>query len=93
MKYIMFECHLKGGDIVQFIPFIFPKNLVHRQVASYIGPMLRLQFETVRAINAGEYDPTSGVTSGRSTTLNLESNVDDGMIIQCYNYTGGIVSR
>lgn len=89
MKYIMFEVDI--GTLTKKVPVVFPNELVHREVAGVLVPMLHKQFGSCRCISAGEFSPITGDCSGRSSTMKLDSRgeEDSAIIIGC-DYGAGL---
>lgn len=88
MKYIMFL--QKTGELERNIPIIFPDTLIHEEVAVAIESLIRKMGE-VRLKSAGTINIYGDIAvSGKSTTLNIESNGDDARIISIYDYFHGI---
>lgn len=91
MKYIIFQ---SDAPIFRLLPIIFPKYLVHADVAKYFEHLLRRSgIDNAKLYSAGECNLFGGkvTCSGRSETLNINSQPDDDIVISTYNYTGGIV--
>lgn len=87
MKYITFQVskHLA-------IPVIFPATLVHDDVAQALLPLLKRQFLKAKVRSAGEVSSLDlQMTSGRSDTLDIDSNPDDGPLLWMYDYNHGYV--
>lgn len=91
MKYIMFSVDIGGTK--RKVPIIFPDTLVHSLVNAVMRPCLQEHFKKakIEAINAGEYNIATGETHGKSETLHLSADEDDGTVIACYDYLHGIM--
>lgn len=68
MKYIMF---LSPTGVKT--PIIFPETISHEGMANFM--------KGYTPVSAGFFDCESVITSGRSTSLDLSSNPEDGEII------------
>ena len=93
MKYILFETECNG--IVRHVPFIFPPEVPHVSMFNAVNDNehfehLRSLGYTVKLISAGDYDVVECKTSGRSSTLGLDSRPEDGDTILKYVYFHGI---
>jgi len=91
MKYIMFLAEARGLQVL--IPVIFPKNLVHKFVATCMEPCIKAHgYFTVIPIRAGDVSifGTDITCSGKSDTLNLKSDPNDASIIHNYDYSHGM---
>lgn len=89
MKYIMIE--QKVGEITRKIPIIFPDILIHKDIADAIIPILSKMGES-KIVSAGNFNNfMCDYTIGKSSTLNIEANVDDAEIINSYDYFHGII--
>ena len=90
MKYIMFNINHSGMD--QRVPVIFPNVLIHRRVSSQLIPLLRESFPDtkVTVVSAGDYNQSTGLCSGYSETLGVESDPKDDHIIRTYDHLFGI---
>lgn len=93
MKYIMVQ-HDIGNGVIQKLPIIFPKQLVHRFMAQAIVPYLRHRhgFDNVEVVSAGECNLVGAcvVCSGESETLKLKAAPGDADIIMTFDYTQGL---
>lgn len=81
MKYIMFQ-DVDGRKI----PFIFPNNLVHSQVAEVIKPLL---LRNSKIVSAGEIKFSVKNCNGNSETLRVGVLKGDANIIHEYDYCFG----
>lgn len=77
MKYIVFD---RQG---QLVPVIFPELLNHREVAEALKSRISLSRSTVRS--AGFVKLTAHETHGGSSTLEVESEPDDTLVIEHYS--------
>lgn len=85
MKYIMFE-----NELGHKIPVIFPDKIVHADMAKSIAYMMVMQNdEFVKPVSSGLVSIKAKV-SGKSKTLNLESNDDDSMYITFNDSIGSL---
>lgn len=83
MKYIMF----KLGE--RSLPIIFPDDLNHIDVAEAITA--KLTMSRMIPVSAGTVDGLAVLgTSGKSTTLAMNSDPADARTINCYTYCAGI---
>lgn len=90
MKYVMFEQDM--GQVKRKIPILFPTHLVHRDIAELVEKIMREKYKwNIKLVSAGEFNYVDGTTYGKSTTLNMASNPDDGPVIQMYDYMHGVV--
>ena len=87
MKYIMLEQKLKDG-MVQYVPIIFPKGLVHADVAKSMIACANETFkgEPFTVVSAGEINVDMPRTYGNSETLLVESSPLDRLIINAIDY-------
>ncbi len=93
MKYIMLQVLVPRSDATIKIPIIFPKLLVHSEVAERMIHLLRRQFREVKAVSAGEvfFQVDGGcLTTGGSETLNLKAEKTDARIIETHDYLHGL---
>ena len=104
MKYIVLEVRdndLSGSEpSIRELPFIFPNNCVHKDIADCMTQMLiedrpKGCSRVVRVVSAGEISSMTlggrGACHGNSTTLKVESRGDvDSALIQTYDYLHGI---
>ena len=90
MKYVMF-CRQLPCDTLQFEPVIFGNNQVHVDIAK---AFIKIKGNSgFVPISAGEFNIGSNgeaVCSGRSETLDLNSNARDAAIIDTLDYGGGL---
>ncbi len=91
MKYIMIQRNLSASiddDNVTMYPIIFPKELVHKDVADAIVDVVKRYWpkSEVEIVSAGDISVVFGTTSGFSSTLELESDVADDMVISTGEY-------
>lgn len=87
MKYIMLEIDL--GDVTKNMPFIFPNELCHKDVAKSVIHLAAMKASwSVKVVSAG-YINGMGMCHGKSTTLNIGSRDEDTHIIKTYDYTHG----
>ena len=106
MKYIIlkvtdFAQGKTDSDLVREIPFIFPDNCVHSEVAKYMSRMLRMErpdgrLRDVEPVAAGFIHSLAigekGACHGESETLKLKSRGDqDAALISTFDYLHGIV--
>ena len=95
MKYIMFESDL-GAELKQYIPVIFPNNIVHSIVSDFmLAALAEHQFECkVRSAGFVRFDATTrGILvtcSGESETMGVKSHPEDGDIIEMNDYAHGL---
>jgi len=78
------------------MPFVFPSNLVHAEVAESMLHMLAVihNWSDTRVISAGELSlaATGFECYGESITCKLKSRgIVDTILIQGHDYTGGMV--
>lgn len=76
------------------IPFIFPNNLIHKEVADAMKPVVKSTFgdpPNVTVVSAGDYAPDfDGCCSGSSTSLGLKSREEeDDLLISMNDYGAG----
>jgi hypothetical protein len=96
MKYVMFQVTFVEGKREELlkIPVIFPSHLVHSMVASAMLKSIQRHYpgRKVEPVSAGEVRACDlSKANGRSDTLNLESDPEDGVIMDTYDYTHGLV--
>lgn len=87
MKYVMFAKPFPKGDLVQFMPVVFPDNLVHADVAAALKPLLG------DPVSAGDVTILGANVSGKSSTLNLKSHPKDGVMLRMCDYGFGIQDK
>jgi hypothetical protein len=107
MKYIVLRVtdhatKANEEDLVREIPFIFPDNCVHSEVAKYMTNMLRRKrpdgrMRDIEPVSAGFMHSLSigekGACHGESETLKLKSRGDqDAALISTFDYLHGLVS-
>lgn len=83
MKYIMFAKPMaKNKTTTHVVPIIFPDSLAHADVAAAMvnGPL-----KGYMPRSAGEWNPMHGC-SGRSSTLNMNSDPRDTRIVLLNDY-------
>lgn len=85
MKYIMFK--RKIGDLEQLLPFIFPSELVHKEIATVLKNLTELS--EARVVNSGEISVYSVQCYGRSQTLDAKAGENDNDIIEGHDYFHG----
>jgi hypothetical protein len=95
MKYIMIETTPQNDSERRFIPVIFPKELVHSEVAKAIGLVLARQGIGPSCIrSAGEVtfpiSPGDVVCDGGNETLRVTSHIDDTDIVRLIDYHHGL---
>lgn len=85
MKYVMFE----SGSYQKF-PIIFPDSIPHSDIAKAILGIEELKVLDLKVYSAGFIEGllVSG-TTGKSTTLEVGSNIEDAQIITAYKYLHG----
>jgi hypothetical protein len=83
----MFQIQQSGMS--KKIPIIFPDFLVHSDVAKAMKRLTDLREAEIAS--AGFYDPISGDCHGKSETLEVSSDPEDGNIILRYEYFHGLV--
>lgn len=83
MKYVMMERDI-GDGVIQLIPVLFPKDLIHEDMAKAITKML----PKAKAVAAGECHVRVISTHGRSETLQLDARVGDADVINVIDYSG-----
>jgi hypothetical protein len=91
MKYVMFEIKEERPGFKLEVPIIFPNQLIHREVASAIKPMLLSQFPNaeIKIVAAGDCTIMSPVTThGKSETLKIAARAEDGDTIAVIDYLG-----
>lgn len=90
MKYIMIQRTLSGldDDTVVMCPIIFPKELVHADVAEKITQLISECWpdREVTVVSAGEINITFGFVGGFSDTLGLESDMADDQVVSSIDY-------
>lgn len=90
MKYVMIQRTLGGvdDDNVTMYPIIFPKELVHKDVAEAIIKSIKEAWSKyeVQVVSAGEVSIVSGFVGGFSDTLSLESDPADDSVISTIDY-------
>lgn len=87
MKYIMLEITNRG--ITKRIPFIFPGNLVHADIASAVRSVAGL--EGAEVVSAGECNVEVLSCYGDSDTLKLKADDCDEDIINTIDCLHGIL--
>lgn len=90
MKYVMLAQQLSGQGLTQFVPIIFPKQLVHAEVAKAILPLLN----KATTVSAGEVNFLADGTVhcyGYSKTLGLGPRPDDALVISAIDYSWGFI--
>ncbi len=95
MKYIMIETTPQNDQEKRFIPIIFPKELVHAEMAKAIGHVLARQGIGPCCVrSAGEvatpFEPGTMVCHGESETLAVKAHPDDTDIVRLIDYHHGI---
>jgi hypothetical protein len=86
----MFEVDV-GQGLKRQIPIIFPDSLIHKDMAEATEPIVRRCCNSnVKLISAGNISSVTQEVSGKSTTLNIESNSEDSSTISMYDYYHGI---
>lgn len=82
MKYIMLTKDV-GNGLIEHIPILFPKSLVHADVAQALleGPC-----KGCKVRSAGEVPAFRCKTIGESTTLQVKSDPKDGQRICMIDY-------
>lgn len=90
MKYVVLR-H-EGKALTRDIPFIFPNELVHQDVAVAMQRHLAKDHELdTYAVSAGDFCPITGICSGGSETLDMESRGDeDTRLIAAIDYGAGL---
>lgn len=89
MKYVMLK--IESGDMAQELPFIFPNQLVHSDIAAALESVPGM--EGAKVVAAGECHVQSKC-SGRSTTMNLSSRGKrDSENINTIDYCHGLVEE
>lgn len=91
MKYVMFEVDPAGTGLTRLEPVIFSNALVHAIVAEGVQRVMARHHWHARPVSAGtvEFDVGSAECSGRSETLNLESDAErDARVINSVDYAG-----
>ena len=85
MKYIVIEV---TGNVELQVPFVFPEMLVHAMVAAQMEALLRIQYPGCKAstVSAGSINVTAQSTYGKSVSLDLNSRVSDGQLINGADY-------
>ncbi|WP_295674615.1 hypothetical protein [uncultured Mucilaginibacter sp.] len=83
----MLEQKLKDG-MVQYVPVIFPKGLVHADVAKSMIACANETFkgEPFTVVSAGEIRIDFPFVSGNSDTLGVSSFCLDGHIVNAIDY-------
>ena len=94
MKYIVIEAKFGSGGME--IPFIFPNNLVHEDVAeSMLHYLFKIhEWTDTRVVAAGELSLAAAGFEcyGYSQTLKIKSRGDvDTRLIQMHDYGGGMM--
>lgn len=91
MKYVMLQRTLSTSmddDNVTMYPIIFPKELVHKDIAEAIAKIISNFWSEneVQIISAGEINLTAGFVHGFSDTLKLNSDPADDIVISMVDY-------
>ncbi len=95
MKYIVLKTNI-NGKIVREVPIIFPKDLIHSDVAEHMMHMIIVSNKHtpihVEVVSAGFIHVDEVVCSGKSETLDIKSRkeVDDKLISE-YDFQHGFV--
>jgi len=85
MKYIMFK-----SDSGKKFPIIFPDEIPHSFISKAILEIEALKGIELEVYSAGFVEGlVVGHTTGKSTTLEVESNIEDAQIITTYPYLHG----
>jgi len=87
-KYILVERVLEGG-IAQHIPILFPKELMHSEVAQALARATG-DLSGCRPVRAGFVDLKADATHGASESLGLGSSAGDAEWINGFPYTLGL---
>jgi hypothetical protein len=95
MKYIMIETTPQNDQERRFIPVIFPKELVHSEMAKAVGLMLARQgIGPCRIRSAGQvntpFEPGTMQCYGESGTLYVKAHPDDTDIVRLIDYHHGL---
>ena len=86
MKYIMFERKM-SNTLIENIPIIFSKTLVHADVAEAISTMMKDKYDVdLTPVSAGEIYLDVKSVGDRSDTLQLFANPNDRQTIQMIDY-------
>lgn len=87
MKYIILQRHI--GDLIQETPVIFPKWLIHSDMAEVCRRLPELR--TAMIVAAGFWNPVTGC-GGKSESLGVSSRgeQDTDLIMVC-DYSQGLV--
>ena len=91
MKYIMIETMPQNDSEKRFIPIIFPKELVHAEMAKAVGHLLARQGIRSSCVrSAGQvkltYERGSVTCYGESETCKVKSHESDADIIRLIDY-------
>lgn len=73
MKFILIQFELNA--MVNLVPIIFPKILVHKHVAENTMHIIRRTIPTsnnIKVVSAGFYEQSTGVCYGESETLGIK---------------------
>lgn len=89
MKYVMFAIKSSWGT--RHVPILFPDVLSHVDVALGVQATCS-ELAKAKPISAGFVNSmdVDVATTGKSTTLGLESRVEDAAIIKMYDYMHGL---
>lgn len=95
MKYIMIETTPQNAGERRFIPFIFPKELVHKEVAAAMLRCLgRHGIGPACVRSAGEvatpFERGAMTCHGESETLGVKAHADDTDIVRLIDYHHGL---
>jgi hypothetical protein len=92
LKYIMWEIQFDSAPSM-CIPIIFPKILVHAEMAHSTNHTLRRSIKNMKSmcvISAGFIDIDKLETYGESESIGVESRPEDGDIIKYHHYASGM---
>ncbi len=89
-KYIIAE--VKFGQMTRQMPFVFPKEMVHQDVAEHVENICADHlWKMVGVISAGDISLDGVFCSGRSVTCGVKSREDtDNKLFEIYPYGGDI---
>jgi hypothetical protein len=80
------------GTVERKIPIVFPNLMVHKIVAAVSYPLLQEHWPKakIELASAGDFNMIDGECSGRSESLGIESQPEDGHVIMNHDYFHGI---
>ena len=91
MKYVGINVRMRGGTRRMVVAF--PEDLTHAIVAKWMIRACREEWPTalLTTVSAGNIDPKTGETFGRSESLGKESDPKDRLYFNNSDYGGHIL--